>query len=565
MPCVAGFQAPSRISLLLALLTASGVASSLVGVSRVAPRAHRHRCNIRSNLNDPTTPVPLFTLIDRNDPATPVPERVLHVQRQLEAVHKARRTEYISEMLMAKIGRTNFNSPTYKKLFTHETWANYTGRAPEARWRGMLFGWKGSSIARAVLPRVLAVTGWSAVIATIGRRLPMSPVGLLPMGTAIGLLLVFRNDQAYQRLAEARALYGKIILLGREIAAGAVTYLPRAADGYPPEAAYTIVRLMAVFGWTFKARLRDGEKADEVIQAVLPAEEAAWLLRQRSPVVAIIGCVRQLLHQQQTQARQPLSMLHPLGMRHPLRMLRATPRSMLPRLITQGHLDKHLQYKLERDLLELYQVVGGCERLFTSPIPPTFTRHVVRSMALWLLALPLALIGSMPTLAVVCFSTATAYIFLGIEELGVQAGDTPLCTPPHTHLLGHITLTTPFAGLFAHPFTPLTPLTSPYFPLLPLTPACRLYTPSRPLAPLTSLPLGAQVEQPFDILPLWQICHLATRNVEEVAFTLNDATLELEPFTLTPPIWDRAAAVNLADRLLVGPYWHGPDGPGDED
>lgn len=287
----------------------------------------------------------------------------------------------------------------------------------------------------------------------------MSPVGLLPMGTAIGLLLVFRNDQAYQRLAEARALYGKIILLGREIAAGAVTYLPRAADGYPPEAAYTIVRLMAVFGWTFKARLRDGEKADEVIQAVLPAEEAAWLLRQRSPVVAIIGCVRQLLHQQQTQ----------------------------------GHLDKHLQYKLERDLLELYQVVGGCERLFTSPIPPTFTRHVVRSMALWLLALPLALIGSMPTLAVVCFSTATAYIFLGIEELGVQ------------------------------------------------------------------------VEQPFDILPLWQICHLATRNVEEVAFTLNDATLELEPFTLTPPIWDRAAAVNLADRLLVGPYWHGPDGPGDED
>ena len=247
--------------------------------------------------------MPLFTLIDRNDPAAPVPERVLHVQRQLEAVHRARRTEYISEILMAKIGRTNFNSPTYKKLFTHETWANYTGRAPEKRWGGMLFGWKGSSIARAVLPRVFAVSAWSAVVATVGRRLPMSPVGLLPMGTAIGLLLVFRNDQAYQRLAEARALYGKIILLGREIAAGAVTYLPRAADGYPPEAAYTIVRLMAVFGWTFKARLRDGEKADAVLKAVLPAEEAAWLLRQRSPVVAIIGCVRQLLHQQQTQAR----------------------------------------------------------------------------------------------------------------------------------------------------------------------------------------------------------------------------------------------------------------------
>ena len=56
----------------------------------------------------------------------------------------------------------------------------------------MLFKWRGSSIARAVLPRVLVVTAWSAVLATLGRRLPMSPVGLLPMGTAIGLLLVFR-------------------------------------------------------------------------------------------------------------------------------------------------------------------------------------------------------------------------------------------------------------------------------------------------------------------------------------------------------------------------------------
>ena len=75
--------------------------------------------------------------------------------------------------------------------------------------------------------------------------------------------------------------------------------------------------------------------------------------------------------------------------------------------------------------------------------------------------------------------------------------------------------------------------------------------------------VGVQVEQPFDILPLWQICHLATRNVEEVAFTLNDAALELEPFNSTPPIWDRAAAVTLADRLLVGPYWHGPDDDAD--
>ena len=133
---------------------------------------------------------------------SPLPVRVLRMQRQLAAVHEARRTEFVSPGLMRKIGRTNFNSPTFKKLFTHSTWANYTGMAPEARWRRMLVGWRGSSILRAVLPRTIFVTAWSVLVVALGRRLPMSPIALQLQGTAIGLLLVFRNDAAYQRLAE---------------------------------------------------------------------------------------------------------------------------------------------------------------------------------------------------------------------------------------------------------------------------------------------------------------------------------------------------------------------------
>ena len=59
----------------------------------------------------------------------------------------------------------------------------------------------------------------------LGHRLPMSPIALQLQGTAIGLLLVFRNNAAYQRLADARALMGRIIMLGRELAAGAIIYL----------------------------------------------------------------------------------------------------------------------------------------------------------------------------------------------------------------------------------------------------------------------------------------------------------------------------------------------------
>ena len=46
------------------------------------------------------------------------------------AVRAARSTEFISPSLMRKIGRTNFDSPTFKKLFSHQTWQDYIGANP---------------------------------------------------------------------------------------------------------------------------------------------------------------------------------------------------------------------------------------------------------------------------------------------------------------------------------------------------------------------------------------------------------------------------------------------------
>ena len=64
-------------------------------------------------------------------------------------------------------------------------------------------------------------------------------------------------------LAQARALFGNVILLSREIATGAVAFLsPDAEGGHPSAAARKICRYMAVFGWTLKARRRRHESID---------------------------------------------------------------------------------------------------------------------------------------------------------------------------------------------------------------------------------------------------------------------------------------------------------------
>ena len=71
-------------------------------------------------------------------------------------------------------------------------------------------------------------------------------------------------------------------------------------------------------------------------------------------------------------------------------MLLGACRRVLHGQYRAGTLDRVMYRKLDEDLNEMDLVVGGCERLFSSPAPPTMARHGVRSMFLWLLALPLA-------------------------------------------------------------------------------------------------------------------------------------------------------------------------------
>merc|ERR1711934_607432 len=111
--------------------------------------------------------------------------------------------------------------------------------------------------------------------------------------------------------------------------------------------------------------------------------------------------------------------------------------------VEAGILTTHMHYFIETDLKDMDTVVESCERLFSSPIPPNMARHGLRSLTLWILGLPIVLTSSMPPILVALWTATTAFIYLGVEEL------------------------------------------------------------------------GAQVEQPFRVLPLWQLCHLAQLNVEE--------------------------------------------------
>lgn len=155
--------------------------------------------------------------------------------------------------------------------------------------------------------------------------------------------------------------------------------------------ALLICRYLAIFPWCLKGRLR-GESDEEVIRTVLPPEEAEWLLSQDSErPIAVLSRIRCMLHCALTGSETSL----PVPM------------------------STHIQ--MCNRLYDLECVVGICNRILGSPIPPTYTRMTSRLLCLYLLALPFALLGfGISPVAAIFTTTMTTYVLVGIDEIGVE-------------------------------------------------------------------------------------------------------------------------------------------------
>jgi len=293
-----------------------------------------------------------------------------------------------------KVSGARTNEPSFTRLFTHETWASYTGKLPLTRWLGITATWRFSTILRCVFPVSLVASLWAYLIAGLpGVLLPRtSPVPMSLMGTALGLLLVFRTNNSYLRLSEARELWSQVVILCRDLSQTVSCSLLH--DEHVPhrqaarDSASRICRYLAAFAWELRAKLTGGPIAEStrLLEALLPAGEAAWIAAQRSRPIPILYALRREINDQ----------------------------------FRQGNLPCQLHRKLEEDVRALDTVVGSCERLFSSPLPPTLSRHIVRCLQLWLFGLPFVLAGTMAPLCVGLWVFVVSYAFVGIDEVGVQ-------------------------------------------------------------------------------------------------------------------------------------------------
>jgi predicted membrane chloride channel (bestrophin family) len=289
---------------------------------------------------------------------------------------------------------------TVSVLWNPQDWDNYMSIS--RYWR-YLRNWPFSQTMRITAPVVFIFTAWSAVVCQAKSwgyvwTMPLAPLTIV--SSALVLLLTLRTNQALNRLMDARTAWGRSKNSLRLIASFLATRV------YPvnPSAALLGGRLLCAVGWSLRtANLGKCDKHPtpkskvqsvdhEALEMLLPPEEAAWLGKQHKPVLS---------------ALDRLSFL--------LRAVADDPQYSERRLATESH------RQMLENICELDQLVGACERLVATPVPPIYTRFTSRVLLSWLTCIPPALVGAgLPNYAVIVGTFFTTYVMVGIDEIAIE-------------------------------------------------------------------------------------------------------------------------------------------------
>ncbi|MGF6242426.1 putative membrane protein [Paraburkholderia sp. GAS38] len=260
---------------------------------------------------------------------------------------------------------------------------------PHLHWFRMLLAWRGSVLPQ-LLPRLFLIflisLGAVAVhdhVLKITISLSTAPFSLI--GIALAVFLGFRNNASYDRYWEARKLWGELLNDTRSLARQALT-LPR--NGTPSaEEVREIMQVLCTLPHALRHQLRHSDpRAD--LAARLPAALVERVMASRY---------------------RPATLMMWLG-------------EWVQRRVREEALDGWGVLAFDRNLDTLSDVIGGCERIASTPLPFAYSVMIHRTVYFFCATLPFGLVDSIGIFTPV-FSVFVAYAFMAHEAIASQIED----------------------------------------------------------------------------------------------------------------------------------------------
>jgi putative membrane protein len=249
--------------------------------------------------------------------------------------------------------------------------------------------------------------------------LPWLPIALL--GTAVAFVVGFKNNASYDRLWEARRIWGSITNISRSWGMMVKDFVTNAHAKTPvsedqlKDIHWTLYQRHFAWLTALRYQLREN-KAWEAINLPHNKEYRNRFFRVEEHDHTLAEAIKPYLSEQEFDLVMSKS--------NKAAQIIALQSAHLKKLVEQGLMDDFRHMELEKLLVELYNQQGASERIKNFPYPRQFA-----SLNLWFIKIFVALIpfGLIPEFAkmgevfvwmAIPFSTLSGWIFTTMERIG---------------------------------------------------------------------------------------------------------------------------------------------------
>jgi len=270
-------------------------------------------------------------------------------------------------------------------------------------WFKMLFVWHGSVLPR-LLPRLILLFVLSVGVAYLhgiifSFKIPLNPAPLTLFGFVLALFLGFRNNVSYDRFWEGRKLWGALLNVARSLTRQALT-LKKTKD---ISSVSEFIQMLGSFIFALKHQLRKTDPYDDLKQRLSEEKLELVMKAKYKPVILM-----RLMAEWVQEAKD------------------------------QDEIDTIQQARFDENLDKLADIVGGCERIVSTPIPYSYRVLLHRTVYIYCALLPFGLVDTlewfMPFIVIFVAYTFVAFEAIADEiedPFGVEANDLALNSMCH--------------------------------------------------------------------------------------------------------------------------------------
>jgi predicted membrane chloride channel (bestrophin family) len=280
-----------------------------------------------------------------------------------------------------------------------------------------------SAILRDMQPPLTTIFFWSVSVSIVHKLLKIfypaaasficissTPHSFLV--SALGLLLVFRTNSAYQRFAEGRKIWEQILSVSRNLSRLTNLY----EDDITTKRKHRVFRLLGVFPYLLHHHIIE-EKRPSKHSNGQPMSGLGGFGQNLSPLVEAVD-----------ETSLPWSLL-PRRTRAKCLESDNPPMWVCDRLSQEftnveynPNFTSRERFTFLSHVSKLSKSVGECERIHQTSVPQNYARHSLRSLTIWLVTLPFALIKELGLLTGPVMGV-TAWLMLGVYQIGTTIED----------------------------------------------------------------------------------------------------------------------------------------------